>query len=97
MFLKSIPALKNVTFSKCSHSKTVFSCTYPITDNASTPWDSASYKHIRNPCKYPSASPEINLSKIHIFDYKVLDVLPLKLQLEFNRGIIMHKILNGYL
>ena len=29
-------------------------------------------------------------------DYKLLDVLPLKLKLEFNKGIIMHKILFGY-
>ena len=29
-------------------------------------------------------------------DYKLLDVLPLKLKLEFNKGIIMHKILSGY-
>ena len=29
-------------------------------------------------------------------DYKLLDVLPLKLKLEFNKGIIMHKIVFGY-
>ena len=29
-------------------------------------------------------------------DYKLLDVLPLKLKLEFNKGIIMHKIVSGY-
>ena len=29
-------------------------------------------------------------------DYKLLDVLPLELKLEFNKGIIMHKIVSGY-
>ena len=29
-------------------------------------------------------------------DYKLLDVLPLKLKLEFNKRIIMHKIVSGY-
>ena len=29
-------------------------------------------------------------------DYKVLDVPPLKLKLEFNKGIIMQKIVSGY-
>ena len=29
-------------------------------------------------------------------DYKLLDVLPLKLKLEFIKGIIMHKIVFGY-
>ena len=29
-------------------------------------------------------------------DYKLLDVLPLKLKLEFNKGIIMHKIVPGH-
>ena len=29
-------------------------------------------------------------------DYKLLDVLPLKLKFEFNKRIIMHKIVSGY-
>ena len=29
-------------------------------------------------------------------DYKHLDVLPLKLKLEFNKGVIMHKIVSGH-
>ena len=29
-------------------------------------------------------------------DYKLLDVLPLKLKLEFNKGVIIHKIVSGY-
>ena len=29
-------------------------------------------------------------------DYKPLGVIPLKLKLEFNKGIIMHKIVSGY-
>ena len=29
-------------------------------------------------------------------DHKLLDVLPLKLKLEFNKGIIMHKTVSGY-
>ena len=29
-------------------------------------------------------------------DYELLDVLPLQLKLEFNKGIIMHKIVSGY-
>ena len=29
-------------------------------------------------------------------DYKRLDVLPLKLKLEFNKGIIMYKTVSGY-
>ena len=29
-------------------------------------------------------------------DYKLLDVVPLKLKLAFNKDIIMHKIVSGY-
>ena len=29
-------------------------------------------------------------------DYKVLDVLPLKLTLEFNKSIVVHKTVTGY-
>jgi len=29
-------------------------------------------------------------------DYKVLDVLSLKLKLEFHKGVIVHKIVTGY-
>ena len=67
----------------------------PIIDYASTLWDSASANTLKPLVSIHKRALKLTLLKstsLTAHDYKLLDVLPLKLKLEFNNGIIMHKI-----
>ena len=71
----------------------------PIIDYASTLWDSASANTLKPLVSIHMRALKLTLLKstsLTAHDYKLLDVLPLKLKLEFNKGIIMHKIVFGY-
>ena len=71
----------------------------PIIDYASTLWDSASANTLKPLVSIHKRALKLTLLKstsLTAHDYKLLDVLPLKLKLEFNKGIIMHKIVFGY-
>ena len=71
----------------------------PIIDYASTLWDSASANTLKPLVSIHKRALKLTLLKstsLTAHDYKILDVLPLKLKLEFNKGIIMHKIVFGY-
>ena len=71
----------------------------PIIDYASTLWDSASANTLKPLLSIHKRALKLTLLKstsLTAHDYKLLDVLPLKLKLEFNKGIIMHKIVFGY-
>ena len=71
----------------------------PIIDYASTLWDSASTNTLKPLVSIHKRALKLTLLKstsLTAHDYKLLDVLPLKLKLEFNKGIIMHKIVFGY-
>ena len=71
----------------------------PIIDYASTLWDSASANTLKPLVSIHKRALKLTLLKstsLTAHDYKPLDVLPLKLKLEFNKGIIMHKIVFGY-
>ena len=68
---------------------------------ASTLWDSASASTLKPLVSIHKRALKLTLLKstsLTAHDYKHLDVLPLKLKLEFNKGIIivMHKIVSGY-
>jgi len=69
----------------------------PIIDYASTLWDSASVHTLKPLVSIHKRALKLTLLKstsLTAHDYKLLDVLPLKLKL--NKGIIMHKIVSGY-
>ena len=71
----------------------------PIIDYASTLWDSASANTLKPLVSIHKRALKLTLLKstsLTAHDYKLLDVPPLKLKLEFNKGIIMHKIVFGY-
>ena len=71
----------------------------PIIDYASTLWDSASVNTLKPLASIHKRALKLTLLKstsLTAHDYKLLDVLPLKLKLECNKGIIMHKIVSGY-
>ena len=71
----------------------------PITDYTSTLWDSTSAHTLKPLVSIHKRALKLTLLKstsLTAHDYKLLDVLPLKLKLEFNKGIIMHKIVSGY-
>ena len=70
---------------------------HPIIDYASTLWDSASANTLKPLVSIHKRALKVTLLKstsLTAHDYKLLDVLPLKLK--FNKGIIMHKIVSGY-
>ena len=83
-----------------------FSCTYlthhwPIIDYASTPWDSANANTLKPLVNVSIHKPALKLTllkstSLTAHDYKRLDVFPLKLKLEFNKGIILYKIVSDY-
>ena len=84
-----------------AHARKLFFHAYiqPIIDYASTLWDSASAHTLKPLVSIHKRALKLTLLKstsLTAHDYKLLDVLPLKLKLEFNKGIIMHKILSGY-
>ena len=71
----------------------------PIIDYASTLWDSASANTLKPLVSIHKRALKLTLLKstsLTAHDYKRLDVLPLKFKLEFNKGIIMHKIVSDY-
>ena len=71
----------------------------PIIDYASTLWDSASANTLKPLVSIHKRALKLTLLKstsLTAHDYKLLDVLPLKLKLEYNKGINMHKIVTGY-
>ena len=71
----------------------------PIIDYASTLWDSACANTLKPLVSIHKRALKLTLLKstsLTAHDYKLLDVLPLKLKLEFNKGIFMHKIVFGY-
>ena len=53
-------------------------------------------KHIKTSQKRALKLTLLKSTSLTAQDYKLLDVLPLKLKLEFNKGIIVHKIVSGY-
>ena len=70
----------------------------PIIDYASTLWDSASANTLKPLVNIHKQALKLTLLKstsLTAHDYKLLDVLLLKLKLEFNKGIIIHKIVSG--
>ena len=70
-----------------------------VVEHASTLWDSASAKTLKPLTSIHKRSLKLTLltyTSLTAHDYNVLDGLPLKLKLEFNKGIIMHKIVTGY-
>ena len=71
----------------------------PIIDYASTFWDSASANTLKPLVSIHKRSLKLTLlesTSLTAHDYKLLDVHPLKLKLEFNKGIIVHKTVSGY-
>ena len=71
----------------------------PIIDYASTLWDSASAITLKPLVSIHKRALKLTLLKstsLTAHDYKLLDVLPVKLKLKFKKGIIMHKIAFGY-
>ena len=71
----------------------------PIIDYASTLWNFVSANTLKPFVSIHKRALKLILLKstsLTAHDYKLLDVLPLKLKLEFNQGIIMHKIVSGY-
>ena len=73
--------------------------TQPIIDHASTLWDSASANTLKPLVSIHKRTLKLTLLKstsLTAHDYKLLDVLPLKLKLEFNKGIILYKIVSDY-
>ena len=71
----------------------------PIIDYASKLWDSASANTSKLLVSIHKRALKLTLLKstsLTAHDYKLLDVLPLKLKLEFNKGIVMHKLVSGY-
>ena len=79
-----------------AHARKLFQ---PIIDYASTLWESASANTLKPLVSIHKRALKLTLLKstsLTAHDYKRLDVLPLKLKLKFNKGIIMHKIVSGY-
>ena len=77
----------------------VYAHIQPIIDYASTLWDPASANTLKPLVSIHKRALKLTLLKstsLTTHDYKLLDVLPQKLKLEFNKGIIMHKIVSGY-
>ena len=71
----------------------------PIIDYASTLWDSASANTLKPLVSINKRALKLTLLKstsLKAHDHKLLDILPLKLKFEFNKGFIMHKIVSGY-
>ena len=71
----------------------------PIIDCASTLRDSASVNTLKPLVSIHKQALKLTLLKstsLTAHDYKLLAVLPVKLKLEFNKGIIIHKIVSGY-
>ena len=69
----------------------------PVIDYASTLWHSASANTLKPLVSIHKRALKLTLLKstsLTAHDYKLLDVLPLKLK--FNKGIMMHKIVSGY-
>ena len=70
-----------------------------IIDYASTLQDSANANMLKLFVSIHKRALKLYLLKptsLTAHDYKLLDVLLLKLKLVFNKGIIMHKIVSGY-
>ena len=71
----------------------------PNIDYASTLWDSARANTLKplvnNIHKRALKLTLLKSTSLTANDYKLLDVLLLKLKLEFNKGIIIHKIVSG--
>ena len=83
------------------HSKKVFFHAHiqSVIDYASTLWDSASANILKPLVSLHKRSIKIILnrnSSLTISDYKTLNILPLKLKLTYNKGIMMHRIMMGY-
>jgi len=73
------------------------SSTYPT--RASTLWDSASaniLKPLASTHKWAHKLTLLKCTSLTAHDSKFVKVLPLKLKVEFNNGIIMHKTVTGY-
>ena len=90
-----MPNLKKYTFSNCSHSNFFYhSHIQPIIDYASTLWSSAGTNTLKPLASIHKRAVKLTLLKstsLAAHGYKVLDVLPLKLKLEFNKDTIMRK------
>ena len=72
--------------------------TQSVIDYVSTLWDAASAKTLKLIASIHKWVHKLTLLKsttLTAHDYNVLDVLPLKLKLEFDKGIIMCKIVTG--
>ena len=69
-----------------------------IIDYASTVWDSASantIKHLNSLHKRALKLVLLKSNSLTFADYKRLDILPLKYRLQYNKGVMMHKIISG--
>ena len=100
MFLKSYTNSKIKRFLN-SHARKLFFHAHiqPVIDYASTLWNSASantLKPLVSIHKRPLKLTLLKSTSLTAHVYKLLDVLPLKLNLEFNNGIIMPKIISVY-
>ena len=95
---KRVPE-KLYQLSKIKHFLNAHAHIQPIIDYASSLWDSASANTLKPLVSIHKRALKLTLLKsasLTAHDYKVLDVLPLKLKWEFNKGFIMHKIVSGY-
>ena len=68
-------------------------------DYASTIWDSASAKCIKPLSRLYKRGLKLTMLKssaLNATDYKSIDILPLSLRFEYNKAVIMHKVVTGY-
>ena len=73
-------------------------CIQSLIDYASALWDSASPSTLKPLASIHKRAFKLALLKFTAMtahEYNVLDVLPLTLKEDFNKGIIMHKIVTG--
>ena len=82
------------------HSKKMFFHAHvqSVIDYASTLWDNASANTLKPLSSLHRRAVKIILNKstsLTSSDYKTLNILPLKLKLTYNKGVIMHKIMMG--